>query len=309
MNIINLILTRYASRFTNDVFLLLFFLTALSARAGDLTVDNISVQQEASFYGAMHAYVPGGDVSMGPFTNQYGGAGTNSAGPMPGASPIGAIHMYAATNAPSGWLLCDGSQVSSNQYPDLFAVIGYTYGGSGGNFNLPDLRGRVVVGTGSGTGLTVRALGNLGGAESHAHGAGSFSIANHTHTGPSHYHSGPSHTHSVPSHTLTSTEMPAHSHNFTYGGNPYSSWKYAGGHGGSINFFLGDNGGNPVGISTEGSGGGHVHPDVTAGGTGNTGYEGTGNTGSASLSISGSASSTNSMPPYLVVNFIIHAGQ
>lgn len=56
---------------------------------------------------------------------------------MPSASP-GA--------APAGWLLCDGASYAATDYPDLFAAIGYTYGGSGANFNVPNLKGRVVVG-------------------------------------------------------------------------------------------------------------------------------------------------------------------
>ena len=130
-------------------------LSALSVWAGDLTVDNLSVQQDASFYGAVHAYVPGGDVSMGSFTNQQYGAGTNSPGLMPGASPIGAIHMYAASNAPSGWLLCNGTAMSRTTYSNLFVVIGTNYGAGNGSttFNLPDLRQRFALGANNGLGM------------------------------------------------------------------------------------------------------------------------------------------------------------
>jgi microcystin-dependent protein len=47
----------------------------------------------------------------------------------------------------SDWLYCDGSQRTTAAYPDLFALIGYTYGGSGANFALPDLRIRFPLGT------------------------------------------------------------------------------------------------------------------------------------------------------------------
>ena len=131
-------------------------LSAISVWAGELTVDNLSVQQDASFYGAVHAYVPGGDVSMGAFTNQYGGgSGTNSPAPMLGVNPIGDIHMFAASNAPSGWLPCNGVAVSRTTYSNLFAVIGTTYGGNGStNFNLPDLRQRFAFGTTNNLGVT-----------------------------------------------------------------------------------------------------------------------------------------------------------
>ena len=47
---------------------------------------------------------------------------------------------------PSGWLLCDGRSVPVASYPALFNVIGYIYGGSGSNFNLPDYRGYFLRG-------------------------------------------------------------------------------------------------------------------------------------------------------------------
>lgn len=54
----------------------------------------------------------------------------------------------AASSAPNGWLLCDGSAVSRTTYADLFAIISTTYGTGNGSttFNVPDMRGRVSVG-------------------------------------------------------------------------------------------------------------------------------------------------------------------
>lgn len=66
--------------------------------------------------------------------------------------PVGSITMFAGAAAPDKWVICDGSQKSTTDpaYAALFAVIGYSYGGSGGNFNVPDLRGRFPVGVQSG---------------------------------------------------------------------------------------------------------------------------------------------------------------
>lgn len=61
-------------------------------------------------------------------------------------TPSGVISAFAGTAAPTGYLLCDGSSVSTTTFNQLFAVLGYTYGGSGGAFNLPNLKGRVPVG-------------------------------------------------------------------------------------------------------------------------------------------------------------------
>lgn len=47
--------------------------------------------------------------------------------------------------APTGYVLENGASYSTATYPALFAVIGYTYGGAGASFNVPDSRGRVTV--------------------------------------------------------------------------------------------------------------------------------------------------------------------
>ena len=65
------------------------------------------------------------------------------------AVPIGAILPFAGSNAPAGYLLCDGSEVEIVKYQDLYDIVGNTYGTirSGvGTFRLPDLRGRFPLG-------------------------------------------------------------------------------------------------------------------------------------------------------------------
>ena len=56
-------------------------------------------------------------------------------------NPCGTIITFANQNAPTGYLKCDGSQVSRNTYSSLFAVIGTTFGfGNGAStFTLPTL--------------------------------------------------------------------------------------------------------------------------------------------------------------------------
>ena len=64
--------------------------------------------------------------------------------------PTGAIMAFAMNSNPTGWALANGASVNTTGiYAALFAAIGYTYGGSGGSFNLPDLRGYFVRGTGT----------------------------------------------------------------------------------------------------------------------------------------------------------------
>ena len=57
----------------------------------------------------------------------------------------GIIVPWGSAAIPSGFLECNGASVSTSTYAALFAVVGYTYGGSGASFNLPDLTDRTVV--------------------------------------------------------------------------------------------------------------------------------------------------------------------
>jgi microcystin-dependent protein len=65
-------------------------------------------------------------------------------------TPVGSVNAYAGTSSPPGWFLCNGSNYSRTAYPDLFAVIGITYGNSSANdFKVPDLRGIFIRGAGN----------------------------------------------------------------------------------------------------------------------------------------------------------------
>lgn len=77
---------------------------------------------------------------------------------------IGEIIAFAGSSSPQpGWLLCDGASKLRADYPDLFAVIGTTYGAvDGTHFTLPDLSGKVGIGV-SGS----HALGSAAGEETH----------------------------------------------------------------------------------------------------------------------------------------------
>lgn len=81
------------------------------------------------------------------------------------STPIGTITAYGGSTAPSGWLMCDGSEVSRAEYSLLFDAIGTAYGDGDGSttFNLPNMAGRTAIGSSAS-----HALGSTGGEESHA---------------------------------------------------------------------------------------------------------------------------------------------
>lgn len=89
--------------------------------------------------------------------------------------PVGTISPYAGAVAPTGWLLCDGTSTSG--YTALTALVGAT---------TPDLRGRTLIGAGTGVDLTARTLGTAGGFETHTLTVSE--MPSHTHTQNQHAH-------------------------------------------------------------------------------------------------------------------------
>ena len=59
---------------------------------------------------------------------------------------VGMVMPFGCTTPPTGWLECNGASLSTSSYSNLYNQIGYTWGGSGGSFNIPDLRGEFVRG-------------------------------------------------------------------------------------------------------------------------------------------------------------------
>ena len=80
---------------------------------------------------------------------------------------VGEIRMFAGNFAPAGWMFCNGALLPISENDVLFQLIGTTYGGDGQQtFALPDLRSRVPLHIGTGTGLSSYTLGESGGVES-----------------------------------------------------------------------------------------------------------------------------------------------
>jgi microcystin-dependent protein len=61
--------------------------------------------------------------------------------------PIGTIILFAGDFAPQGWMYCNGTALSIQQYGALYSILGLTYGGDGtSEFNLPNLVGPTSAG-------------------------------------------------------------------------------------------------------------------------------------------------------------------
>lgn len=98
------------------------------------------------------------------------------------STPSGAVMAFAMNSAPTGWLACNGAAISRTTYAALFAAIGITYGAGDGSttFNLPDLRGYFV--RGSGTNGDGTASGTFGAKQADAYLNHSHSITDPGHT-------------------------------------------------------------------------------------------------------------------------------
>ena len=248
------------------------------------------------------------------------------------ALPIGSIQMYAKSIAPTAttnggtWLVCDGAALIQSNYPDLYTLIGITYG-NGGNasthFNLPDLRARVPVGFNAATidNATVneRSIREIaattGGTEGHilteaqlaAHSHAipatthdhDIADATHTHTGDATDNPGMTGTVSL------SITDPGHIHTYQQGAEWSDGPMYGTAYDSVPNMDgVGSTNTTATGISIAA----HAHSlttTATSHGITDTEPEVIGITSTAPDT--GSSSSHNNMQPYVVVNYIILA--
>lgn len=123
----------------------------------------------------------------------------------------GQIRMYAGAAAPSGWLLCNGSTLgdatsgatyAGDAYKPLYDYMQATFGGTydwanHDTVNLPDCRGRMVIGTGANAPLQTRVIGTTGGVESLTLSAVQSGLVAHTHAVASVDNESVTHSHSL----------------------------------------------------------------------------------------------------------------
>jgi microcystin-dependent protein len=97
------------------------------------------------------------------------------------STPVASVLSYAAANAPSGWLLCDGRVYSFAAYPLLASLLLGTYGGNGTTtFAVPDLRGRTIAGPDNMGGTDAGRL-DIANSSGTVTGAQYVSTSNHAH--------------------------------------------------------------------------------------------------------------------------------
>jgi microcystin-dependent protein len=102
---------------------------------------------------------------------------------------IGAIISFVTQDPLPNVLPCDGSTYLRVDYPNLYDVIDPFFIVDADHFSVPDLRGRTVIGSGNGSGLSNRNIGDNGGEETHQLVTSEI---------PSHSHSDLGHSHSIP---------------------------------------------------------------------------------------------------------------
>jgi microcystin-dependent protein len=79
---------------------------------------------------------------------------------------VAEIRIFPFNFAPKGWAFCNGQLLPISQNTALFSLLGTVYGGDGkSTFALPDLEGSAAMHPGQGQGLSLRDLGEIGGAE------------------------------------------------------------------------------------------------------------------------------------------------
>ena len=161
-----------------------------------IAADNANVKAEEANTAAQAATDLVSDITAkleaGEFKGEKGDTGATGEkgdkGDKGDTLPPGVIHEYAGSEAPAGYLFCQGQEISRTTYADLFLVIGTTYGSGDGEttFALPDMRGRVPVGLHvDDTDFDV--LGKQGGSKTHILSVDE--MPSHTHVQNAHKHS------------------------------------------------------------------------------------------------------------------------
>ena len=190
------------------------------------------------------------------------------------------------TSPPDGWLLCDGTLKSKTSYPELFAAIGVTYGGSVTSFNLPNFNDKFPKGS------SLQNANTTGGQKEFAITKANLPPISHTHS-IDHHHS-IDHGHD----SSETSEAGNHSHNF-------SIRKRSGTVDPNYTVFWAESNGSKS--FTTGSNGEHKHRTYTPDHTGDSGGASNGNSGLSPATTPTAYKSTpiDNQPEFLQIQYII----
>lgn len=188
--------------------------------------------------------------------------------------PTGSIQAFSVTTPPTGWLLCDGAAVSRSTYATLFSLIGTVYGTGNGSttFNVPNLKGKVIVGL-DGSQTEFDAMAETGGEKTHVLTEGE--LAAHTHVQDAHTHTQNSHNHT----------QDAHNHSVP-------TWLNSGGGGGTTRAYAPDGGSSSTATTGNATA---TNQAATA----------TNQDATATNQSTGSDTAHNNLQPYMVLEYII----
>lgn len=206
---------------------------------------------------------------------------------------IGEIIGWPLATPPVGFLVCNGASLLRASYPDLFAVLGTTFGAADGtHFTLPNLTDRMILGVGA------KALAATGGGLGHSHTGPSHSHSHshaglaHTHTGPSHQHSENAHQHELPFQIPTGGSTAIRGTRGLFGTGNAHAWGY------EITGAVVSGANNAAEMSQS-----LAAPNADAAGTGATGS--TGPTTDTDATAGGTGATGTADPPYLALYYVI----
>ena len=204
--------------------------------------------------------------------------------------PIGGGCLWFTATPPTNFLIANGASLDTTAYATLFAVYGYTFGGSGANFLLPNLTNRFPMGAGTLAATGGEATHLLTAAETPVHAHPITQVAHaHTASQPAHVHPDPGHAHTI--------SDPGHSHGLNVGGTA-SGTNFAAGVGFTPAPTNTNAAGTNIGIN------GAVTNLQAAGGDAVT-VNPTTPPGPTTTGNAGSGAAHNNLPPYLQINFIV----
>ena len=116
--------------------------------AGDIVMAGTGALKLPNGTTAQRPTAATGQIRFNNTTTEFEGYNGSAWGGLASGVPVGTILAHAANTPPSGFLECNGSNISRSTYATLFSTISTTFGVGDGSstFALPDLRGQFIRG-------------------------------------------------------------------------------------------------------------------------------------------------------------------